>query len=183
MTALAGPFLIVCTILGLGGLAKLWAPLAARRALRAASVEVPLAAVRLLGLAEVVVACIAIFRGGTIMPILVGMTYLAFAAFVIVMLRSGEGASCGCFGSASAPPSILHVVVNVLSAAAAFGAVGVDGLMTTLDDQAGAGIALLVLVVVGSYALFLLLTALPVVLAPPQPQVASFSLRDTGDPA
>jgi hypothetical protein len=52
-------------------------------------------------------------------------------------------------------------------------------LITTLDGQAGESVALLLLVVVGSYSLFLVLTALPVVLAPPQQQVAEFSLSTT----
>lgn len=179
MTALAGPFLIICTILGLGGLAKLWAPIPARRALRAASINVPLAAVRTLGLSEVALACAAVFRGGTLLPIVVGMAYVAFAVFVLVILRVGAGTSCGCFGSASTPPSALHVIVNLASAAAAFGAAGTPGLSTTLNSGTGEGIALLVLVVVGSYTLYLLLTALPVVLALPQQQVNQFALADT----
>ena len=179
MTALAGPFLIICTILGLGGIAKLWAPIPARRALQAASINVPLSAVRALGLSEVALACAAVFRGGTFLLIVVGMAYVAFAAFVIVILRVGDGATCGCFGSASAPPSALHVVVNLASAAAAFGAVGTNGLFTTLDGPTSESVALVLLVGVGFYSLFLVLTALPVLLAPPQQQVAEFSLSTT----
>ena len=54
----------------------------------------------------------------------------------------------------------------------------VDGLVTTLDDQAGAGLPLVALVLVGAYTLFLLLTALPTVLAPPERSVAAFALVD-----
>jgi hypothetical protein len=180
MTALAGPFLITCTILGLGGLAKLWAPIPARRALRAASIDVPLAAVRTLGLAEFALACAAAFRGGVLLPIVVGMAYVAFAAFVVVILRTDTATSCGCFGSASTPPTMLHVVVNLLSAAAAFGATGYGGIVATVEGPAGEGIAMLVLVVVGAYSLFLILTALPVVLAPPQEQVSAFALINAG---
>ncbi len=176
MIALAGPFLIICTILGLGGLAKLWTPIPARRALRAVSVDVPLAAVRALGLAELALACAGIFSGAAIVPIVVGMAYVAFALFVVVMLRTADATSCGCFGNNSAPPSYLHVIVNLLSAAVAFGSTGFDGVVTTVGDRAGVGTALLLLVVVGVYALYLLLTALPVVLAPPQVQARAFSL-------
>jgi hypothetical protein len=176
--ALAGPYLIVCTILGLGGVAKLVSPSPARRAIGALGIPVPIAAVRILGMAEVVLACTSVLKGGRIMPSLVGMAYLAFAAFVVAILRQGDSVSCGCFGSNSTPPSWLHVAVNLTSAAVAFGAIGIDGLATTLDDQAGAGIPLLGLVVVGSYLLYLLLTVLPVVMAPPQPAVEAFSINE-----
>lgn len=178
MTALAGPFYIVCTILGLGGVAKVWAPLPARRALRGVGAEVPVAAVRLLGGAEVALACAGAFRAGTILPMMVGMAYVAFAAFVVLMLRSDAGTSCGCFGSASAPPSVLHVVANLVSAGVAFAAIGLAGLPDVLGDQPVEGVPLMALVVVGSYATYLLLTVLPVVLAPPRAAAAEFALTD-----
>lgn len=181
MSALVGPFLIVCVILAIGGAAKIAAPTPARRAIRAVGLDLPLWSVRVLGAAEIALAVAAAFKGGVILPIAVGMAYLAFAAFVVAMLRSGAGTSCGCFGSASTPPSTLHLVANVASAAVAVGAAGVDSLTTTLDGQAGAGLPLVALVLVGSYALFLLLTALPTVLAPPVPAVASFALVDLGE--
>ena len=182
MTALVGPFLIVSVILGLGGVAKLASPIPARRAVRAVGVEAPLFAVRLLGATEIGLAVAAILKGGTLLPIAVGMAYIAFAAFVVLLLRTSAGTSCGCFGSASTPPSALHVIINLASAGVAFGATGVDGLRTTLDDQAGAGLPLVALVVVGAYALFLVLTALPTVLAPPERAAAPFRIYDT-DPA
>ena len=181
MNALVGPFLIVCVILAVGGAAKIAAPIQARRAIRAVGLEVPLWTVRALGLGEITLAVAAALKGDTILPIAVGMAYLAFAAFVVLMLRSGAGTSCGCFGSASTPPSGLHVAVNVACGAVAIGAAGVDGLVTTLDDQAGAGLPLVALVLVGSYAMYLLLTALPTVLAPPERAVAAFALVDRDD--
>ena len=166
--------------IGDGG-AKILAPVQARRAIRAVGLEVPLWSVRALGLAEVGLAAVAGLKGGVVLPIAVGMAYLAFAGFVVMMLRSGAGTSCGCFGSASTPPSALHVVVNVVSAAAAFGAAGTDELVTTLDRQAGAGLPLVALVLVGAYVMYLLLTALPTVLAPPERAVAAFALVDPAD--
>lgn len=180
MSALVGPFLVVCVILAVGGAAKIATPLQARRAIRAVGLELPLWSVRLLGAAEIALAGAAALKGGVVLPIAVGMAYLAFAAFVVLMLRSGVGTSCGCFGSASTPPSNLHIAVNVAAAAAAVGAAGVDGLVTTLGDQAGAGLPLVALVLVGSYATYLILTALPTVLAPPEQRVASFALADPG---
>lgn len=176
MTALAGPFLIACAILGLGGIAKVVAPLPARQALRTLGVPTPIAAVRLLGCAELALACAAFFSGGTILPILVGVAYLAFAGFVVIMLRRSGDTSCGCFGSAATPPSWLHVLVNLASAGVAFAAIGIDSLGTVLDEQPAAGIPLLGLVAVGTYALYLLLTALPVLFAPPTDRIRPFTI-------
>ncbi|MFV2039609.1 MAG: MauE/DoxX family redox-associated membrane protein, partial [Acidimicrobiales bacterium] len=176
MTAVAGPFLIVCTILGLGGVAKIVAPISARRAIRAAGIPVPVVAVRSLGVAEVALACAAALKGGRILPSAVGVAYVAFALFVVLMLRRSEGTSCGCFGNADTPASWLHVVVNVASAGIAFGAIGIGTLGDVLSAQPWAGIPLLGLVALGTYLVFLMLTALPVVLAPPQARVAEFSL-------
>ena len=176
MTALAGPYLIVCTILGLGGIGKLVAPTSARRALHALGVTVAPTAIRLLGAAEIALACAAAALGGVALPAIVGAAYVSFAAFVVVMLRSGTATSCGCFGSAATPPSALHVLINLGSAAVAFVSIGGDDIGAILSDQPGAGIPMVGLVVLGSYLLYLLLTLLPVVLAPPQPRVTEFSI-------
>lgn len=178
MTALAGPFLIVCTILGLGGVAKLVAPRPARQALRAVGVPAPIAAVRTLGLAEVTLACAAGFSGGRFLPIAVGMAYVAFAAFVVLMLRTATGTSCGCFGTSATPPSLLHVVVNLASAAVAFAAIGMPSITDVVADQPAGGVPFLALVIIGTYALFLLLTVLPEALAEPATRVREFSIRE-----
>ena len=182
MTPLAGPFLIACIILGLSGVAKAGAPLPARRAIRAVGLEVPAWAVRALGVGEVALAIAAVFSPGPVLPIMVGMAYVAFAGFVMVLLRVSADTSCGCFGSAETPPSRIHLVANLASAAAAFGAAGWDGLVATLEGRAGVGVALMILVVVGTYAVYLLLVVLPILLAPPQEHVRAFTVSLAGDP-
>ena len=132
MTALAGPYLIVCSILGLGGIAKLVAPLPARRALHALGLNVALTPVRLLGAAEIAVACLAVALGGVVMPVLVGAAYMGFAIFVVAILRSGTATSCGCFGSAGTPPSLLHVVINVASSGIAIMSIGADDILSLI---------------------------------------------------
>ena len=176
MTAIAGPYLIVCAILGLGGVAKLVSPQPARRALHTLRVPAPIAAVRALGLAELALAVAAALVGGAILPPMVGAAYLAFAVFVVAMLRGGGATSCGCFGSSSTPPSWLHVAINLVSAAVAFAATSIPALGTTLSEQPGAGAPLIGLVVVGTYLSFVLLTLLPTVLAPPQPHISPFAI-------
>ncbi len=181
MTALAGPFLIVCAILGLGGVAKVAAPHPARQAVRALGLNVPLSALRFLGLAEIVLAVTAAYFGGVALPATVGVAYLAFAGFVVLMLRTERGTSCGCFGRAGTPPTWLHVALNVCFAAAALSATGIDSLRTTLSDQPAGGLPLLGLVALGSYLAFLAFTALPEALSPPYSTVAEFSV--TGGPS
>ncbi len=177
MTALAGPFLIVCCLLGLGGVAKLVAPAPASRALRGLGVPAPTGGVRALGAIEGVLAVAAIVLGGTVLPAAVGTAYVLFAAFVVAVIRAGDPTSCGCFGRSATPPSWLHVAVNLASAAVALASMGTTGLRGTLDGQVGAGIPLIGMVIVGTYALFLLLTALPIVLAPPRAPVTPFAVR------
>ena len=61
--------------------------------------------------------------GGPVFAALVAVSYLAFAGFVVVALRSGAPiSSCGCFGKVDTPPSLVHVVIDlVLAAVAAVG--------------------------------------------------------------
>ncbi len=152
------------------------APAPARLAIRVLGLNVPLWAVRLLGVAELGLAATAAYFGGAALPAAVGVTYLSFAGFVILMLRSDQGASCGCFGRSGTPPTWLHVALNVCSGAAALAATGIDSLPTMLSDQPAAGLPMLGLVALGSYLVLLAFTALPEALGPPTTAVAEFSL-------
>jgi hypothetical protein len=53
--------------------------------------------------------------------LVMGGAYLAFAVVAEVARRRGVP-SCGCFGATEAPPGIMHVVLDVASAAVAFAA-------------------------------------------------------------
>ena len=69
---------------------------------------------------------------------LVALSYLLFAAFVVVALRSGAPiSSCGCFGKADTPPSVVHVVLDLLFAGVATAAAftGDVALPDVLGDQ------------------------------------------------
>jgi len=182
MTALAGPFLIACAILGAGGAAKLITPAPAQRAVQTLLVAarrsptVPLWTVRLLGAGELALATAAALQGGPALPALVAIAYGCFALFVVAMLNSGAGTSCGCFGSSATPPSRLHVVLNVALAGVALGSIGAPSLGDVLGDQPWAGIPLLGLSTLGSYLVLLVFIELPRLSAPPQPNVAAFSL-------
>ena len=53
----------------------------------------------------------------------VGLLYAAFALVVLRAVLAGAD-SCGCFGRLDAPPSLIHVVGNLVLAAVSFGAAG-----------------------------------------------------------
>lgn len=76
---------------------------------------------RSVGALEVVVGLAALTVGGPLVALAVAAAYAAFAV-VVVVARSRGLESCGCFGVASAPPSWVHVAVNVVSAAVAVAA-------------------------------------------------------------
>lgn len=87
-----------------------------------------------------------------------------YGAFAVTALRlRNRNVDCGCFGSASAKASWIHVGVNALAAIGATwaGAVDVPGLRDAVGDLPALGVAHLVLVPAGAAAMIALLTVLP----------------------
>jgi hypothetical protein len=104
-------------LLGSAGLAKLFRPGPAARAVLAA--ELPGASlwsarpvIRLLGVAEVVVAGWVIVVGGSLPAALLGGCYLLLTLVAWRMIRYAPGQDCGCFGADSEPISRSHIFVN-----------------------------------------------------------------------
>lgn len=123
---LSGPFLAISALLAIAGAMKIYRPKYTVGALRAAGLPANNALVRLLGLTELGVAVAAISTGSLPWAAATGIFYLAFAVFVIYALRSGIPiASCGCFGSPDTPPTVAHVVLDVMATAVAV-AVAID---------------------------------------------------------
>ena len=164
MTVAAGPFAIAALLLVLAGAPKVVRPGDAVNALRAVGIPAPAIFVRILAVAEVAIGVDALVRGNRPSAVFVAVSYLAFAAFVVVALRrSTPIASCGCFGRADTPPTWIHVAIN--AAAAAFAVVvAIDpgaGLPDVLPDQPAAGIPFVVLVVCGTLFAYLAMSSLP----------------------
>ncbi|MFM7069398.1 MAG: MauE/DoxX family redox-associated membrane protein [Actinomycetes bacterium] len=77
---------------------------------------------RLVGAAEVLLGSTVLLVGSVGAVALVAAAYLLFAG-VVLIARAQGAESCGCFGAVAAPPSAVHVTVNLCSAAAALLAV------------------------------------------------------------
>jgi hypothetical protein len=166
--ALAGPFAIAAALLALGGAAKAAQPSDTAHALGMLGLPGSRLFVRAGGVAELVIGVGALVYGLRIFAVLVAVSYTAFAGFVALALRRGAPiSSCGCFGKADTPPSRLHMVVNVAAALVAAGLAidPVGGITDVVADQPLLGVPFLLLVAVGVYLTFIVLTLLPRTLA------------------
>jgi hypothetical protein len=122
---MAAPTLAAAGLLVVAGAPKIVQPLDTWRALRSVGAPAPPVAIRIGGAVEVAIGLFAILQGDRLADALVAASYLGFTAFVIVALRkSGVVASCGCIGRPDTPPTVAHVVVTALFAAAAGVAAG-----------------------------------------------------------
>ena len=156
--------MIAVVVLALGGMFKAVSPGDTATALRGAGLPGWPVLVRAGGVFEIAVAVFALATGNRAAAALVLVSYLAFTGFVAVALkRELPISSCGCFGKADTPPSILHLVVNLAAAAAAL-AVMIDPGVAIADVvavQPLGGAPFLVLVATGVSLTFLTLTRLP----------------------
>lgn len=177
---------MVAVVLAVGGAAKLLAPHPTASALAALGLPSRRGVVLVMGAGEVAVGAWAATMGGRHAAAVVAAAYLAFAGFVVAARRSGAVASCGCFGQAETPPSLLHLVVNLVAAGVAAAAAVAD--VAGLGDQIGsgplAGVPFVVLVATGVYGIHALLTVVPAVLAQtgpaPAPAIQTFALVESG---
>lgn len=160
-----GPFLVACAVLAAGGATKALEPAPTRALLRALALPAPRWSPALIGAAEIVLAGAAALAGWP-GAALVAVTYLGFAGLTARLLGRPGATACGCFGRLSAPPSRLHVGIDLALAAAAAAAVvdRVPGLVPALADQPGAGVPLLLGVAVGCLLVVTATTALPLTL-------------------
>lgn len=173
MSVVAGPLFAAAALLAAAGAAKVLRPAATVDALRTAALpgtaSMPAAPARLwlgrlLGLVELVVACVAVAVGGRLAGLLIGGVYLGFAMFTARLLHiAGAGASCGCFGAEQSPAAPVHVVVNAGIAATAATAVAwpTPGLATVIGGQPLGGVPFVALCGVLAWLLFAVLTAVP----------------------
>lgn len=165
---LIGPYLAACLLLAVAGMAKAFRPMDTARAV-AAVVPLPLAVVRALvrvgAVAEAVAGTAGLVHPSPATAGVVALSYVGFAAFVVVVLaRGGPLASCGCFGKPDTPATRVHVVVDLFLAGSAV-AVAADGtagwLPALLGGQPWHGVPLVLLSLLCAWLAFLALSRLP----------------------
>lgn len=123
-----------------------------RRAVPSSAPAPPLLLARLVGAVEVIVGLLALVVGGPVAAAAVALAYASFAVVVVIARRRGLP-SCGCFGVSSAPPSRVHVAVNVVSAAVAAAAAVGGGPVPVADglsDLGGVGVVVAGLVLLAT---------------------------------
>lgn len=164
MGAWTVPYGIAVVLLLAAGIAKVIEPRDTAGALVHSGLRIPAVAVRIGAAFEVGLALAALSAGTRTAAAVVGLSYLAFTAFVAqALVRRVPVGSCGCFGRIETPPSIWHVVVNLGCAAAAFGAavVGPAPWLGLADIASGPALLAVLLVLVGAGLAAALLTVVP----------------------
>lgn len=164
MLSIAGLYLAVTALLALGGVLKVLRPNETATALAALGLPSQSFVIRGLGLVEIVIGIVAFGTGHPIASLLTAGAYMSFAGFVLIARRAKTPVqSCGCFGKAETPPSIIHITVNLMAAGVAvlIAIWPIPALTELLSDQPGAGVPLLLLTAVIIYLLYVALTALP----------------------
>ncbi len=152
VTVLTTLLQVVALVVVVGGAAKVVRPEPFAGLLATLGLPGGAVAARAAGAVEVALGGAAFLTGARWAAALLAVAYLVFVG-TVVRARQQGAASCGCFGAADAPPSTVHVVLNLVSAgvAAAAAAVGADSLRATLADQPAAGVPYLVAVGVAVY--------------------------------
>lgn len=163
MHPLTSVFLAAAGLLAVAGLAKIVRPAATRQALRTQGLPARAALVRLIGVAEVLVAVAALLelRFGAA---LLALSYAGFTLFVAsALVRRRPLSSCGCFAEPDVPPTPLHVVVTavlaVCSGAVATGSRG--GLPDLLSGPVATAVAVTASATLIGWLSYLVLAELP----------------------
>lgn len=159
-----GGFLgVVAGILAVGGLAKLRDPEATVPMLQALGLPASPVLARLLGLVEVAVGVAAFLVGGRVLAVAVAVLFLVFTVAVLRLRAGGDAVSCGCFGRSSAPPTLIHAVVDAVAAMAAMAAAVIDapGFVSVRPDLPGVGVPQLLLTALAVWLGVAVLTVLP----------------------
>jgi hypothetical protein len=116
-----GLYVAAGVLLAVAGLPKIVAPASTLKAAREMRLPfVTATTVRAFGAAEVVLAVLAVVVGGRVLALLLGATYVGFAALVARAVGSEDVTSCGCFAGDDSPPSVFHVAIDLGLAVAAF---------------------------------------------------------------
>ena len=156
-------------LLLVAGLAKLVCPQPATELLEALGFPARALVALAIGATEIAVGIGALAVGGTAFAAATGVLYVGFGLVVTRALVVGAE-SCGCFGRADAPPSLIHVVGNAAFAAISFWAASAEkSPVDVMDSQPAAGLPFVLVVGVLAGLALVAFTALPEALSARKP--------------
>ena len=167
---LAAPLFAAALMLAGAGASKLRRPTLTARALYVAGLPSASWLVRTLGLAELAVGVAVLISPTRLATTAAAVLYAAFAIFLVsLLLRRTAGASCGCAGARDAPPSWLHVLLNLAAAGVAFAVATLDvtppGILAFAGKQPFAGIPFVFGVLLIAWLAGLVVTYVPTLFA------------------
>jgi hypothetical protein len=158
-------------LLGAAGVAKLRQPAPVRSPLAAAGIPGAQrlgakAATRLSGAVELALATVALLVGGRVAAAVIALAYLVLAGLSARMMSIESGQDCGCF-TKPAPVSHWHTAVNLRCMLAGLGALlaPADPLISRFGDAPATTSALLLSAALLAYLGYLMMTALPELIA------------------
>ena len=167
-------------LLALAGVYKIADPTSTSGALRAIGLPGSTQLVRLLGATEIGVGVIGIGWGGPIASAAAGILYGGFLVFVIEALRRKLPiSSCGCLGATETPPTLAHVLVNIVAVSVlvvgTLYPIGTLGGVPQLD--APTAVAFILFTAAAVYLLQAVLTTLPMRQAASRAQTVGITPR------
>ncbi len=164
---LIGLYLVACVLLVAAGMAKAIRPADTARAFSSVVSLPPGAlriAIRIGAVAEATLGVVALLYPRTLSAGLVALSYTAFGVVVAyARSRGGAVASCGCFGTPDTPATVLHVIVNLILAAAAgwvAAAQPTGSMVSILSAQPLAGLPLVAVSVLAAWLTYLVISVL-----------------------
>jgi hypothetical protein len=157
-----GLFFVICEVLVISGITKILSPVPTSAALSDVGLPSSIFYARCLGFLEVILGILGITFGGRYFPLFVGCLFAFFSIFMVIALRNGHMASCGCFGSSNTPPSIIHLLANLGFMVISLIAIGTSGLSDTLEKQPASSVPFLISILLGALLIFLSLALGPI---------------------
>jgi hypothetical protein len=164
---LATPYFAAAMLVTASGWAKVCRPGPAVGALHAAGLPSSTWVARLLGAVEGAVGLGCLLVSGRGFSVALGVLYLGFAGFLVALLRSPDRpGSCGCVGATDAPPTHLHVFLDLGAALTGLAAAArpLPGLLPFAADLGLAGVPFVIGVALSAYLVHLVLAYLPTVM-------------------
>ncbi len=152
---------IALLLLAASGVAKVVDPNPTRGAMKAAGLPSSAMIARLLGAVEIIASVVGLALGAWwIAP--AALLYVGFTWFTLAAVRRRIPVqSCGCFGREDTPPSVIHVIYNVISVTALSVLVVTGAEPVPWSSQVEDLVLFLGFGMVGAYLSYLLLARLP----------------------